>query len=103
MMAGYQLLRENKLMKDIYRNMLMACFLGFFSSMAHAYVGPGAGLSAIGTVIAFVGAIFLLIMGFLWYPIKRLLKRKKANSSQSFGNENIDPGTTVEKQKKHSP
>jgi hypothetical protein len=45
--------------------------------LLHAYVGPGVGLSAIGSVLAFIGAIFLLIVGFLWYPIKRLLKRRQ--------------------------
>jgi len=44
--------------------------------LAYAYVGPGAGLSAIGSVLALIGAIFMLIIGFLWYPIKRLLKKK---------------------------
>jgi len=44
---------------------------------ALAYVGPGAGLSAIGTLIALVGAGFLLIVGFIWYPVKRLLKKSK--------------------------
>ena len=42
---------------------------------APAYVGPGVGLSALGSVLAFIGAVLLLIVGFLWYPIKRLLKR----------------------------
>lgn len=45
-------------------------------NLLHAYVGPGVGLSAIGSVLAFIGAVFLLIVGFLWYPIKRLLKRR---------------------------
>jgi len=45
--------------------------------LLHAYVGPGVGLSAIGSVLAFIGAVFLLIVGFLWYPIKRLLKRRQ--------------------------
>lgn len=44
---------------------------------AFAYVGPGAGLTVIGTIVAVVGAIFLLIVGFLWYPLKRLIKGKK--------------------------
>lgn len=39
----------------------------------HAYIGPGAGISAIGTAVAFVGAIIFAIVGFVWYPIKRLL------------------------------
>ena len=51
-------------------------------NLAHAYVGPGAGLSAIGAVLAFIGATLLLIVGFVWYPIKRLLKRLKGNRSQ---------------------
>ena len=47
------------------------------SDTAHAYVGPGAGLGVIGTLVAFVGAILLAIVGFVWYPIKRLLKKRK--------------------------
>lgn len=53
--------------------------------LVQAYVGPGVGLSAIGSVLAFIGAVFLLIVGFLWYPIKRLLKRKPKPGA--------DPGT----------
>ena len=52
-------------------------FLAAAPDLLHAYVGPGVGLSAIGSVLAFIGAIFLLIVGFLWYPIKRLLKRRQ--------------------------
>ena len=55
--------------------------LTVFPILAHAYVGPGTGLSAVGSVIAFIGAIFLLIVGFLWYPIKRLIKGNKTDVS----------------------
>ena len=44
---------------------------------AQAYIGPGAGISAIGTFLAVVGSVVLLIVGFLWYPVKRLIKGKK--------------------------
>jgi hypothetical protein len=40
---------------------------------ADAYIGPGAGITAIGTVIAFFAAVVFAIVGFVWYPIKRLL------------------------------
>ena len=50
---------------------------------AEAYIGPGAGLTVIGTVVALIGAILLAIVGFVWYPIKRLRatrrKRKEAD------------------------
>jgi amino acid transporter len=40
----------------------------------YAYIGPGAGLAAIGTLIALIAAVIFTIVGFVWYPIKRLLK-----------------------------
>ncbi len=46
-------------------------------SPALAYIGPGAGIGAIGTVVAVIGAVLLMIVGFVWYPVKRLLKRFK--------------------------
>jgi hypothetical protein len=47
-----------------------------------AYVGPGTGLTAIGTFIAFVFGILIAILGFVWYPIKRLLKKKSKEPDQ---------------------
>ena len=45
---------------------------------AAAYVGPGAGLTAIGTAVAVIGAFLLLIVGFVWYPVKRLLRGRRS-------------------------
>lgn len=50
---------------------------------ALAYIGPGAGVSAIGTVIALVGAVLLAIVGFVWYPVKRFLSKKKDKNSNN--------------------
>lgn len=47
---------------------------------AQAYVGPGAGLGAIAATLALFAGLLLLIVGFLWYPLKRLLRRKKPAS-----------------------
>ena len=61
-----------------------ALVLAATASPALAYIGPGVGLGAIGTVIALIGAVFLAIAGFLWYPIKRMLRkgRKPAEASR---------------------
>ena len=50
---------------------------------ADAYVGPGAGLSVIGTVLALVAAFFLAIIGFIWYPVKRLLQKRNGAAAHS--------------------
>lgn len=57
--------------------MLPALFTG---TAAEAYIGPGAGLSAIGSALALVGALLLMIVGFVWYPVKRFMKRRKATA-----------------------
>ncbi len=53
-------------------------------SAAHAYVGPGAGISAIGSLLALIAAVLLSIVGFVWYPAKRIMKnRRKAHTETS--------------------
>ena len=42
-----------------------------------AYIGPGTGLSAIGAFLAVAAGITVAIIGFFWYPIKRLLGKGK--------------------------
>lgn len=44
---------------------------------AFAYVGPGVGLSALGTILSLVAAFLLAIVGFVWYPVRRLMRRKR--------------------------
>ncbi|HET9068126.1 MAG TPA: hypothetical protein VFN28_05745 [Amaricoccus sp.] len=55
--------------------LLAVAVLGLLPETALAYVGPGAGLTAIGTLLAFLGAIGLALVGFVWYPVKRLIRR----------------------------
>lgn len=54
---------------------------------AHAYVGPGAGLTALGTIVALILALVLALVGFVWYPLKRLARRRKANSASKAAQE----------------
>ena len=49
---------------------------------AFAYVGPGAGLSIIGSLLAFLAAIVVGIFGFLWFPIRRFLRKRKQAAEQ---------------------
>jgi hypothetical protein len=57
---------------------LAAWFAIVAPTAAQAYIGPGAGLSAIGSLLALVAAVFVAIFGFLWYPIKSWRKRRQA-------------------------
>lgn len=45
-----------------------------FPDAALAYGGPGSVLSGIGTLLAALGAILAALFGFIWFPLKRLLR-----------------------------
>lgn len=53
--------------------MLMLATMG----PAYAYLGPGGVISGVGSLLALIAAVVVAIIGFLWFPIKRLIKRKR--------------------------
>ncbi len=61
------------------------CLVLIISQPAMAYVGPGAGLAAIGAFFALVAGIFAALFGFLWYPIKRLMRKRKQSKEDNDG------------------
>jgi len=65
--------------------MLAIIALLWVPESASAYVGPGTGLTAIGTLLAIIGAIFFAIVGLVWYPVKRLIKFMNRKSRSSEG------------------
>ena len=46
-------------------------------AVAQAYIGPGAGLSAIGSVLALLAAVLVAVFGFLWFPIKSYRRKRR--------------------------
>jgi len=70
-----------------------------FPQLAEAYVGPGAGLSAIGAALALVGGLALAIVGFVWYPLKRILARgnQRQPSRRSSGADPMSSGPAKSK------
>jgi TM2 domain-containing membrane protein YozV len=57
---------------------------------ALAYIGPGAGLGVIAVTVTLILGVLLLVIGLVWYPLKRLLKGKTgatANRGRRDGSE----------------
>ena len=44
---------------------------------AFAYIGPGMTGGVITATIGIIVAIFAVLFGLIWFPIKRLLKKRK--------------------------
>lgn len=70
--------------KIFYKFIILAfIFTVCLPKIAVAYVGPGVGLSAIGAFLALLAGIVVWILGFLWYPIKRLFGKKPQEPDQN--------------------
>lgn len=50
-----------------------------FATPAAAYVGPGAGLSLLGALWGLVLAVFAAVGFIVFWPLRRVFRRKKAN------------------------
>lgn len=65
--------------KRFYRFIILSVVLTvFLPQTVFAYMGPGTGLSAIGSALALLAGIIIAILGFIWYPMKRILGKKKS-------------------------
>ena len=47
-----------------------------------SYIGPGGALTFLGAAIALLMAVALAFFGFLWYPLKRLIRRRRTPAAQ---------------------
>lgn len=52
------------------------------TSSAFAYLGPGAGLGMIGSLIAIAVVVLVVVLGLVVYPIRMIRKRKLQAQSE---------------------
>lgn len=83
-------------MKNVVLKALAALVLTAIPLPALAYIGPGAGASVIGSVLAVFAAIAVVIFSILWYPIRRLRKRRAAKLEQAKSSGTPDAKTNQE-------
>tara|TARA_B100001175_G_C19470624_1_gene621531 strand:- start:1354 stop:1563 length:210 start_codon:yes stop_codon:yes gene_type:complete len=61
---------------------LILIFLLFYPDLAYAYLGPGVGFGILAATVGIVVAIFAALFGILWYPIKKILKKRKERKDE---------------------
>ena len=50
--------------------------------VVRAYIGPGSGIGAVGALAALVATGALMVIGFLWYPVKRILRSRRKSGQK---------------------
>jgi hypothetical protein len=52
--------------------------LALAAGTAEAYVGPGAGISVLGSLLGILATILVAIGAIVFWPIRKLMKRRKS-------------------------
>ena len=67
----------------MYKLILKILFFSLLSTSSYAYLGPGVGGGMIAATIGVIVAIFAALFGLIWFPVKRLLKKRKEKKIQN--------------------
>ena len=67
--------------------------LTIIASPAAAYVGPGAGISVLGSLLGILATILVAIGAILFWPIRKLIKRRKAKKEAGVAADTYGSGT----------
>jgi len=69
-------------------SIFIICFLSV--APAYAYMGPGGAVSSVGALLALIGAVVVAVVGFLWFPLKRMLAKKKQADLQQLNSSDLE-------------
>lgn len=73
----------HRIASPVSRNGIVVLSLTF-TPAAHAYIGPGLGVGAIAVALGGVGFFLFVLSTALWYPFKRLLRRRRAKTTDAL-------------------
>ena len=59
------------------KKILLILILILIENPAFAYIGPGMTGGVFAATIGIIVAIFAALFGLIWFPVKRLLKKRK--------------------------
>jgi len=65
---------------------LIIFLLFFFTNPSFSYLGPGVGGGIIAATLGVIIAILAAIFGLIWFPIRKMLIKKKSNKNQKKKN-----------------
>jgi membrane protein implicated in regulation of membrane protease activity len=79
-------------MSNMKTRLLLALLLLTPVSAALGYIGPGAGISVLGSLLSILLTFFVAIGAIVFWPLRKLLKRRKARRDAADG---AEPGLEV--------
>lgn len=80
-------------MSDYKLTLLLAAPLLVAAMPAAAYIGPGAGAGTIAIVLGILASVVMAFFAILWYPMKRLLKKRRPAPETAGSSNEVGPSS----------
>ena len=64
-------------MRNWWMTLCIGMAVALAAAPAEAYIGPGAGAGTIAVVLGILASIGMAFVAIIWFPIKRMLRRKR--------------------------
>lgn len=74
----------------IYTSLVLTAITVTMPKIAYAYIGPGAGVSLIGSFLGILVAVLIAVFALIAWPIRRMRKARKAHNKTDEASNNID-------------
>ena len=65
------------------KKLLYILLLLIIQNTAYAYIGPGMGGGMVVATLGIIVAIFAALFGLIWFPIKKLRKKKDKSKTKT--------------------
>lgn len=79
-------------MNRIALRMVLVAILAMLTTQpATAYLGPALIGAVFGPIFAVIGGVVMLLGGLFWYPVRRLLARRRAKALEEMADEGVPP------------
>ena len=66
----------------MYKLIILTILFFLTNTSSFAYLGPGVGGGMIAATLGIIIAIFAAIFGLIWFPLKRLFKKRRQEKDQ---------------------
>ena len=66
----------------MYKIILLTLLFFLINTYSFAYLGPGVGGGMMAATLGIIFALLAAIFGLIWFPLKRLLKKRRQEKNQ---------------------
>jgi hypothetical protein len=79
----------------MFKTIIFVLLMAVLVSPALAYIGPGAGISVLGSLLSILATIVVAIGAIIFWPVRKYMKRRKARLNAQVSTQAVNTDDEV--------